>query len=328
MQRAGQLRYDSLSLNGDGYFSFLFVSDNADTLFLHQSIFYVADHERGVRKRIPFLNESKVPPKPMLRMLVLWSAFTQKNSFYNYMPGHADSRDQFSVSIDDSVHYVERFAKGGMVDSMEAIVYYSGAKNTGYIKGYKEMIYASRFNDFIQTRQWSFSEFEPCVPAIDFDALYQRIAAIEISDSAVGSSVTGPPAVPVKELTGLEWEQLKSKLAIKGVDNRYVLLDFWYLSCIGCLMLEEDFKAFPVDSTIQVVGINARDSEEKINSFVSKHKIGHVMLRDEDAFLSALFKPVAYPTLVLLDMQQERILQTYKGFHKNFAAELREIIRE
>jgi thiol-disulfide isomerase/thioredoxin len=103
---------------------------------------------------------------------------------------------------------------------------------------------------------------------------------------------------------------------IKG--EKITLIDFWATWCTPCIqaipklnILREKY----MDKGVEVVGINTDSprNSAKVMPFVKTYKMEYPVLRDPNSKLARMLNVSAYPTLFIINNQNE-IIYTHTGF--------------
>lgn len=110
--------------------------------------------------------------------------------------------------------------------------------------------------------------------------------------------------------------QNTSLYALKG--DKLTIIDFWATWCKPCI------KAIPVlnkiqqnfrDRGVKVVGINVDSprNSNKVKPFANTHKISYQLLRDPNAKISSELNIASYPTLLIINSENE-VVYTHTGY--------------
>jgi peroxiredoxin len=104
-------------------------------------------------------------------------------------------------------------------------------------------------------------------------------------------------------------------LKLEDYKGKWVLLDFWFISCKPCMELmpkiEELHKKYK-SKGLEVLGINVDKNDERLQNFIKEKKIPYPTLSSVDKEVSKLYKVFGYPTLVLINPQQEIVIISNK----------------
>lgn len=104
--------------------------------------------------------------------------------------------------------------------------------------------------------------------------------------------------------------------ALKG--DKLTIIDFWATWCKPCIKsiptlnkIQEQYA----DKGVKVIGINADSprNSSKVKPFASTHKISYPILRDPNAKISTELNVVSYPTLFIINNENE-IVYTHIGY--------------
>ena len=105
--------------------------------------------------------------------------------------------------------------------------------------------------------------------------------------------------------------------------NKFLLLDFWGIWCIGCTQQLPDLKelasAYP--DQLQVLGLNYGDNKEKIKNYINKNKITWLNGFASDQIIKEL-RNDGFPRYLLLDADAKIVL--FKASIK----EIEELLKE
>jgi len=114
--------------------------------------------------------------------------------------------------------------------------------------------------------------------------------------------------------------------SMDSASSRFILLDFWYKSCMPCI------KAIPIIESIQqkykqqdllVLGVNSHDIiETSMLDFINRKGIKYRVLGDLDRSIANQFKIRSYPTFVLLDMSSRKIVHVVIGYYDDLEQKL------
>jgi len=127
---------------------------------------------------------------------------------------------------------------------------------------------------------------------------------------------------------------------LKDLENRYVslselkgekltIIDFWATWCKPCIKaipnLNKIYKSYK-EQGLEVIGINVDSprNSAKVKPFIKTYKMEYAVLRDPNSQLATELNVSAYPTLYLINAQNE-IVYTHIGYH---SGEEKLLIRE
>ncbi len=96
-----------------------------------------------------------------------------------------------------------------------------------------------------------------------------------------------------------------------------MILDFWATWCSPCRELmpilseiEEEYAS----KGVKVIGINQRESRDRVRKFVRANDYRGLVLLDEDGSVAADYSAVSLPTLVIID-KAGKVQQTIRGLY-------------
>lgn len=121
-------------------------------------------------------------------------------------------------------------------------------------------------------------------------------------DNAIknGSTQVGMPPIPFVTET-INNDTINFPTDYKG---KYVLLDFWALSCGPCIQEIRDYYIGIYEkyggSHFEIIGI-ADDNIEPLKDFVNQHEIRWVIISDHEKDIQSAYNIIQYPTLFLID---------------------------
>ncbi len=101
------------------------------------------------------------------------------------------------------------------------------------------------------------------------------------------------------------FDSLLNKISTKNnIPNKYVILDFFFLSCLPCYQMHEFMKDWikNVDtSKLTIIGINTVDADYTIAKFISDKKINYPIISTENAKkIADTYNIYLYPTFFLI----------------------------
>ena len=90
--------------------------------------------------------------------------------------------------------------------------------------------------------------------------------------------------------------------------GKWLLIDFWFISCKPCMTLmpriEKIYEQYHKKG-LEVIGINVDKNDERLQNFVKEKNIPYPTLNCADKSVSKLYNVFGYPTVVLINPQQE-----------------------
>lgn len=93
-------------------------------------------------------------------------------------------------------------------------------------------------------------------------------------------------------------------------DKKPVLAVFWTTWCPYCvqqlILLRDNQQDY---NDIELLAINAGESEDKVSSFVKRNKIQYKVLLDKDNSVTGYFGIIGLPTYILIDKQGEVVVK-------------------
>ena len=110
--------------------------------------------------------------------------------------------------------------------------------------------------------------------------------------------------------------------------NKYLLLDFWYLSCPHCRPVTKILESqldFIDSNKLLVMGVNPYDDSTDITNYVRNKRTR--IPQTIEAFRFKKYNVQAYPTLLLLD-KNGVIVKTFEGNYKGLDRDLLFYLRE
>ncbi len=93
--------------------------------------------------------------------------------------------------------------------------------------------------------------------------------------------------------------------------GKWVLLDFWFIGCKPCIQLMPEIEKLYNkyhSKGLEILGINIDKNDERLQNFVREKNIPYPMLNTEDRAVSKLYGIIGYPTLILINPQQEVVV--------------------
>jgi peroxiredoxin len=107
----------------------------------------------------------------------------------------------------------------------------------------------------------------------------------------------------------------KDKTAkLEDYKGKWVLLDFWFIACKPCMVLMPEIEKLYQNyhsKGLEILGINIDKNDERLQNFVKEKNMPYLTLNTVDRAVSKLYGVSGYPTLILINPQQEVIV--YKG---------------
>ena len=108
----------------------------------------------------------------------------------------------------------------------------------------------------------------------------------------------GRPAPPF-ELSDLGG----SKVSLKSLEGKVVMLDFWATWCGPCRvsmpLLENLSKEYPND--LALLAINLEEPRDLVRQYVEKQKLRSIILLDSDGKVGSAYRTESIPMQVLID---------------------------
>jgi thiol-disulfide isomerase/thioredoxin len=112
-----------------------------------------------------------------------------------------------------------------------------------------------------------------------------------------------------------------------------VLVDFWASWCLPCA------KSFPVLDELQkkygdklvIVAVNIDEKAANMDSFLKKHPVAFIVVRDPEQKLVATVEPATMPTSFILD-GEGKVRFLHNGFHgedtrKEYVSEIESLLK-
>ncbi len=142
-------------------------------------------------------------------------------------------------------------------------------------------------------------------PAVDFPRLYE--VDIELRRA---SAPQAPPKADIKTTNSTEYAYTLAgdSIHIPSISSDYILLDFWFMACPGCIQgiphVNDIYQDYDKNK-LTVLGINPVDKNTKaVKSFVRQMKIQYPVYVADKA-LATQYGVAHYPTYILIDNRQE-----------------------
>lgn len=125
---------------------------------------------------------------------------------------------------------------------------------------------------------------------------------------------------PIKKLalneTVPSWElpNIKNAEIFKSASllDKFTLVEFWIKNCGYCIsavqklnVLQQKYKS----KGLQIIGINAGDTENELQFFIDKHKPNYINVWDKDSKVSAAYGVIGYPTVFLIDKEGKLLFE-------------------
>lgn len=95
-------------------------------------------------------------------------------------------------------------------------------------------------------------------------------------------------------------------------DKKPVLVVFWTTWCLYCVKQliflrdnQQDYK------NIELLAINAGESEDKVRPFIKRNKIQYKVLLDKDNSVTGYFGIIGLPTYILIDKQGKVVVKSH-----------------
>lgn len=221
-------------------------------------------------------------------------------------------------------------------NNADYIIRYVGRSNNGVKSGWIEMKVNKK--SFLPLSMITFVELED--GEVQYESLLfnynqtQKIKHEQIRDrigkSKLLSKIAQPNAnnyfVIDSNFQSLQVISEGKSVEIKTDTNRFILLDFWYVSCLPCIesipQLNQLATRFP--SQLKVYSINGFDKESTVKKFKYKHQF----LSESFGIKSDNFKRMnikSFPTFILI-APNGKIVLVQNGFNDNFYNEISNLI--
>lgn len=199
------------------------------------------------------------------------------------------------------------------------------------IYSFSESVSSNKLYGFKQFTEWNLSKISRPLNTIGFE---NYIYWIESNFKQKEAAVKAPLTVHFDSLSKIVNENylisLKGDtLNSKKLNERFLLIDFWYSTCFPCL------KAIPTlnklnseySTKLKVVGVNSRKQDfDMIQNLISKFSIQYDVVLDSTTFWRDSFKVEVFPTLFLYDTIQKKIIFSEVGFKEDLYESIRKII--
>jgi cytochrome c biogenesis protein CcmG, thiol:disulfide interchange protein DsbE len=95
-----------------------------------------------------------------------------------------------------------------------------------------------------------------------------------------------------------------SRIRLKDLRGKAVVLDFWASWCIPCQkqapILETVARKYEQGGEVVVVGVNTSDEQEPAIEFARRHALTYAMVFDEGNRVAAAYSVTGLPTLVVV----------------------------
>jgi thiol-disulfide isomerase/thioredoxin len=253
-----------------------------------------------------FINNQKI--------FEMYKADSNINAFVNYTKPHTDG----SVPMDFAFLPIHQ-GSGGIFSVIPKKV--SENENSEFYKyksrNYQLIIEIDKSNSLIKSCEYQ--NFEDDSLSIKYEYQY---AYLKAGKKYIYTNPTKERFIPVsldnKNILSKLYETFnKNKVTIFKFDTgavssllygffekdkKYLLIDFWHISCYPCLKLLPVMDSLSrLEDQVSIRLINVLNPEEDVIHFKKRKQFTFQHYCDTGDIIENYFKPTAYPTLILLD---------------------------
>jgi thiol-disulfide isomerase/thioredoxin len=143
---------------------------------------------------------------------------------------------------------------------------------------------------------------------------------------------TSPPAgtaggETAKRAVTFSLQDLMGKtVSLESLQGKVVILDFWATWCGPCkeaMPVLQQLSDKYANKGVVVIGVNQRESREKVKDFITSNKFTYQQLLDSDGKVGSDYGVEGIPTLVIIDQKGNQAMT-----HVGYTPELANIISE
>lgn len=98
-----------------------------------------------------------------------------------------------------------------------------------------------------------------------------------------------------------------------------MILDFWATWCAPCKALApilSEIEAEYASKGVRVVGVNQRESADRVRKFAQRNGYKTMILLDRDGSVGSAYAATSLPTLVIID-REGNVRQTIRGYRSD-----------
>lgn len=121
-------------------------------------------------------------------------------------------------------------------------------------------------------------------------------------------------------------------ISLYDIKSRFILLEFWHLSCKSCLLALKDFAEIDLlysDTVLQILGINAADrNSTAIKNRVDELGVKFEILRYGEKISKFIYKDRAYPKIAIIDTFDYKIIFKQLGYSTNMKKTIQDVIEK
>ncbi len=211
--------------------------------------------------------------------------------------------------VDTNTYLIQKFIK--QIDSAEVVgdgIYKQTFKVTHNINQEKILGYQDYVNRILASKEkYAFPEY------FDLENIFVNIQDLQEKHILNKESY----------LKTLNQDSLK----LSDISSDYILMDFWFMECLGCIkgipQMNNIYNDFP-KSKVSVIGVNPKNKNiSALKDFVKKMEIEYPIYLINKSFVQK-YNVQHYPTYILIDNRKETtaVVGSYK------TTELKEVLKK
>jgi len=152
---------------------------------------------------------------------------------------------------------------------------------------------------------------------------YQRQPQNDSTNEKIKSFVSISPSWSLPKLDG-------DTFHLQDIDSKFILIDFWYVSCYPCLSAIKELvilDSLYTDNVLKIIGVNVYDKEiGKIQKIMDKFNIQYDVVYEGKTISEMYGGVIGYPKLILIDNKSKKIIFAESGYYKGFINDIIKII--